>query len=213
MINKGLRSDFLDDSSKLKKRHPEVMQTTGIRDAGLASGESGTPTRVPEGGTPDRYFDSRANRQILAFARLYIRLWSVKEQTYREKFDALKEEWRKETLFLSSTHEICMHEAYQKIIGIGPPAVPLIMNELRDQPDHWFWALRSITGTNPVPERERGNLEAMAERWLEWGNRHGLTLENISTTTVKPQDVESGASVPAVETDTLRSHESGNSSV
>ena len=50
----------------------------------------------------------------------------------------------------------------------GLPAVPLILAELRRELDHWFWALRAITGEDPVPAERRGNMKEMVEIWLEW---------------------------------------------
>ena len=52
---------------------------------------------------------------------------------------------------------------------MGPAAVPLILSELRREPDHWFVALKRITGDDPVPDEVRGNIEQMAEAWLRWG--------------------------------------------
>ena len=66
-----------------------------------------------------------------------------------------------------------MHPAYQQIIGLGERALPLIFQELRREPDHWFWALAAITGKNPVPEEDAGDLEAMANDWLSWGDAQG----------------------------------------
>ena len=69
--------------------------------------------------------------------------------------------------------EMAMHPAYQEIIGMGELAVPLILAELERDPDHWFWALKAITGADPVPEHCRGHLEEMAQAWLRWGRMQG----------------------------------------
>ncbi|MGO9273516.1 MAG: hypothetical protein ACLQOO_25315 [Terriglobia bacterium] len=53
------------------------------------------------------------------------------------------------------------------------PVVPLILAELRRELDHWFWALKAITGEDPVPAVRRGNMKEMAEIWLEWGRQRG----------------------------------------
>ena len=65
---------------------------------------------------------------------------------------------------------MAMHPAYQQIIGMGTPALPLIFQELQREPDHWFWALGAITGENPVPEEDAGDLDAMTDAWLSWGS-------------------------------------------
>jgi len=66
-----------------------------------------------------------------------------------------------------------MHPAYQQIIGMGNPVVPLLLSELETTPDHWFWALNAITGADPVPEADRGIMEKMTKAWLKWGAEHG----------------------------------------
>lgn len=84
------------------------------------------------------------------------------------KFESLKNEWEEETLLLSSINDICMHPAYQQIIGMGRLAIPFIVRELTKNPTHWFWALKSITGADPVPTNKRGKVREMAQIWLHW---------------------------------------------
>lgn len=90
------------------------------------------------------------------------------------RFEALAQRWREDTEFHSAASALFMHPAYQEIIGLGPAVLPLILADLRESRDHWFWALRAITGENPVPADERGKVERMAERWLDWGHARGL---------------------------------------
>lgn len=85
----------------------------------------------------------------------------------------LAEEWRRDTGMLSIVSKIFMHPAYQRIIGMGQPVVPLIMRELEREPDHWFWALNAITGANPIQAQQKGSLNQMAQAWLEWGRENG----------------------------------------
>jgi hypothetical protein len=65
------------------------------------------------------------------------------------------------------------HPAYLQIIGMGKEAVPLLLDELRREPDHWFAALQAITGTNPIPPSACGNVDDMTQAWLSWGEREG----------------------------------------
>ena len=62
-----------------------------------------------------------------------------------------------------------LHPAYQKIIGLGQQAIPLILKELEKEPRLWFWALRMLTRTDPVSENILGDLKAMQKAWLDWG--------------------------------------------
>lgn len=88
-------------------------------------------------------------------------------------FRQLADQWQSETQFLSSTTAICTHPAYQRIIGLGPQVIPLILAELEKQPGHWFWALRALTGENPVRVADQGNVPAMTTAWLTWGRDNG----------------------------------------
>ena len=63
---------------------------------------------------------------------------------------------------------------YQRIIGMGWSAVPLILEELRREPDQWFWALEAITEENPVPPDAAGQVRRSAEAWVQWGRDRGL---------------------------------------
>jgi hypothetical protein len=88
-------------------------------------------------------------------------------------FAKLAEQWRSETGMFSVVSRISMHPAYQRIIGMGQPAVPLILSELEREPDHWFWALNAITGANPINVEQRGKIHQMAQAWIEWGKANG----------------------------------------
>ena len=88
------------------------------------------------------------------------------------KFNQLAENWRTERGITSSMTAMILCRSYQAIIGMGPTAVSLILQRLRaegDNPDHWFWALQILTGEDPVPEEDDGNLRKMADAWLRWG--------------------------------------------
>jgi hypothetical protein len=87
------------------------------------------------------------------------------------QFYGLLSEWRAETAGLSSTTKIIMNAAYQQIIGLGPPAVPLLLRELTIRPEHLGWALRSITREDPVPSDAAGDVVRIANEWLAWGRR------------------------------------------
>lgn len=89
------------------------------------------------------------------------------------KFIRLRDEWKAQRGYSSSTEQLVMHSAYQKIIGMGSDAIPLILRELATSPDRWFWALRAITDEDPVLPEARGNSEAMRQAWLEWGREQG----------------------------------------
>jgi hypothetical protein len=88
-------------------------------------------------------------------------------------FRTLADQWRRETRHISSDHDIALNPAYQRIIGMGDRAIPLILRDLQSntEPSHWFWALTAISQENPIPSDEIGHIQRMRERWLEWGHR------------------------------------------
>ena len=94
-------------------------------------------------------------------------------ETLAERFERLAAVWRTETAHLSSSTRMAEHPAYQAIIQMGPAVVPLILADLARQPEHWFSALRTITGANPVDSANAGRIDQMAEAWLRWGKDHG----------------------------------------
>ena len=94
----------------------------------------------------------------------------------RPRFQHLADEWRRERGAMSSITEMAMLPSYQKIIGMGDAAIPLILTELKsegDDPDQWFWALGAITGANPVSPEDQGDFVKMAQAWLKWSEDEG----------------------------------------
>jgi hypothetical protein len=91
-----------------------------------------------------------------------------------ERFRRLAAEWKEASRDLSNTAQMAMLRPYQGIIGMGPPVVPLILEELRREPDHWFWALEAITEQNPVPREAAGKVHLMAQAWIRWGQQQGI---------------------------------------
>src|SRR4051794_25734731 len=99
---------------------------------------------------------------------------SMRMPDVRERFHRLAAEWKEQSRFLSNTAQMAMLRPYQRIIGMGPAVVPLILEELRREPDQWFWALEAITEQDPVPPEALGRVRSMAQAWVEWGTREGL---------------------------------------
>ncbi len=96
-----------------------------------------------------------------------------KPEQVQNRFRRLVDEWRRKRGVTSNLTHLVMHSAYQQIIGMGPDAVPFLLRELEQTPDHWFWALKVITGEDPVAETDRGSLKKMTKAWLEWGRKRG----------------------------------------
>ena len=90
------------------------------------------------------------------------------------RFKQLVQEWKHErNPFSSRPDEWAMCWSYQKIIAMGPRVIPLILTELRTDPDHWFWALSALADADPVPPSKRGQFSEMTQAWLNWGEQNG----------------------------------------
>ena len=108
--------------------------------------------------------------------RVHYALPASSRRDPRERFRSLARRWRSETQWLSSTTEIAMNPAYQAIIGMGADALPLILEELRHNSGHWYWALKAISNEDPVVPRDRGSVRKMKDAWLRWGETKGLIV-------------------------------------
>lgn len=91
-----------------------------------------------------------------------------------DKFKRLLNEWQEDSMLMSSVTDMVMLRSYQAIIGMGPDVVPMILNELKYNPDYLFWALEAVTEINPVFPGDEGNLKRMAKAWIEWGRKEGI---------------------------------------
>ena len=80
--------------------------------------------------------------------------------------------WRSETFFFSLVKDRVEHPAFQKIVSMGQKVVPLIVSELREQPDFLFLALHAITGENPVTPQSQGRPDDIINAWLIWAERN-----------------------------------------
>src|SRR5438477_10974064 len=87
-------------------------------------------------------------------------------ETVEEHFRRLEATWNAETAYLSSYTDIVEHPAFREIIQLGNAVVPLMLRDLEERPRLWVWALPEITGADPVPAGEGGNIAKMSEAWL-----------------------------------------------
>ncbi len=81
--------------------------------------------------------------------------------------------WKTETNGMSSIDRKTRHPSYQAIIQMGKRIIPLILEDLQREPNHWFSALKIISGQSPVSPVDRGNILRMREEWLKWGIENG----------------------------------------
>jgi hypothetical protein len=93
--------------------------------------------------------------------------------THIAQFEQLATQWRQETRGISSSNAITMHPAYQQIIGMGKAVIPLLLKELEIKSGRWYWALKAITGEDPVLPEHHGHTQKMTDAWLQWGRDRG----------------------------------------
>ena len=73
------------------------------------------------------------------------------EQLFTQlRFQLLAEKWKEESKFFSFAKDSVQLPDYQSIIVMGKTALPYILEDMQKQPNHWFSALKAITGENPV---------------------------------------------------------------
>lgn len=92
------------------------------------------------------------------------------------EFQNLASSWKEKRHILSSVDAMVIIPEYQRIVGMGETALPMLIAQLKregDDPDLWFPALHAITGINPVPAEDTGNLVKMARAWIDWANKEG----------------------------------------
>jgi hypothetical protein len=108
---------------------------------------------------------------IEATASVYTQIVGT-DSFFERSFEMLRDQWYAETEYTSSFTRLVMSSAYQRIIGMGPEAVPLILRQIEregDDPGHWGWALSAITREDPVPNNAAGDTVKIADAWLSWG--------------------------------------------
>lgn len=84
-----------------------------------------------------------------------------------EKFYSLATQWKRETGRFSVIARRYENPAYKAILDMREPAIPLILNELKRNPDRWFAALEKLTGENPA--KDAVNFYEAVDRWVAWG--------------------------------------------
>jgi hypothetical protein len=136
-----------------------------IIDDGTDYREWRSVTRIPATAVPT---PSGSNRASLRAAMATMNVPIV------ARFRRLADQWVGETENMSSIQDIVTHPAYQEIIGMGPAVIPLLIDELEREPNHWFSALHAVSGgQDPVPPEHAGDLDEMVKAWLDWAGANG----------------------------------------
>jgi hypothetical protein len=97
----------------------------------------------------------------------------VEDLGLEARFKSLVAQWKTARGHSSSINAWAQLPTYRAIVDIGAPVIPLLLQELEREADHWFWALKELTGENPVTPASRGNVAEMAKCWIQWGKEKG----------------------------------------
>lgn len=114
--------------------------------------------------------DSTAKDMIYEIIFIDLALEKIKD--FR-KFHNLAKVWKEETKLSSFPITITQNPSYLEIIGMGEKAIPFILRDLTTKPNHWFVALRAITGISPIEPSHKGDIIKMSEDWISWGKENG----------------------------------------
>jgi hypothetical protein len=99
---------------------------------------------------------------------------AVAAEALKDRFLRLAEAWEQAVAHHSSSSIRYSHPAYQEISRLGPAVVPLLLRDLEATGRHWFAALHTITGADPVPREHAGRIGKMKAAWLRWGKEQGF---------------------------------------
>ncbi len=122
----------------------------------------------------------KCSREAYCFAGkekqwVIVALGNTAELNAKEAFRRFSAKWREEIGADSSLSNMFENINYLSVIALGRKVVPLILADLQREPVPWFTALQAITGENPVDAQSAGDFRKMAEAWLQWGRKRGLT--------------------------------------
>ena len=124
--------------------------------------------------TLSRQVVSGSHRPDITRPARFLRVHEVSQSSVGARFRRLAEIWLAAVLNISSVEDMILHPAYQEIIGMGPAVLPLLLEELEREPNHWFAALVAVSGgANPVAAEDQGDLDRMTDAWLQWAEAHG----------------------------------------
>lgn len=89
-------------------------------------------------------------------------------------FYAVLRRWKSETAFESNPEKIVSHPSFEALVNNAETIAPLILYELKKQPSHLVWALEEAFHERPYAEADQGNIRAMSEAWVAWGETNGV---------------------------------------
>jgi hypothetical protein len=90
-------------------------------------------------------------------------------------FNILADQWAEycQSIMLSSNiDDYLKHPAYAKLVALGKPAIPYIMQRYQTDDLPWEFVLDDITGFMWIKDHHRFSPKLLKKRWLEWWKEH-----------------------------------------
>ena len=101
-------------------------------------------------------------------------LRSIYQNSLKEYFESLKYLWLDETKYSSNIFLTTNHPAHLNIIKLGNQILPLLIEDLQNDNNHWFITLNIISGENPVLPKHTGNVDEMRQDWINWAQINNI---------------------------------------
>ena len=95
---------------------------------------------------------------------------------YVHLFDGLVNQWKAETLTMSSLGQMTALKSFKDITAMREKVLPLIYRNLQKQPSWLVVAGIEIAGENPTPAAAQGNIIRIVDAWLRWAERTGADV-------------------------------------
>jgi hypothetical protein len=86
-------------------------------------------------------------------------------------FNALADEWeahRRKTILSSSIWDYLNHPAYKKLVGLGRPAIPYIIERYKKDQLPWGFVLQEITGIQIIKDPNSFSPGEVKKQWIDW---------------------------------------------
>ncbi len=125
--------------------------------------------------TPEAHFielNKQASYEYFISTSSYLR--DVYQNTLKDYFESLKNLWLEETKFSSNIYLTTNHPAHLGLIHLGEQILPFLIDDLKNNNNHWFITLNKITGINPISEAHVGNVEQMRSDWIKWAEENNI---------------------------------------
>ncbi|MEO6613631.1 MAG: hypothetical protein ABIT05_12650 [Chitinophagaceae bacterium] len=116
--------------------------------------------------------NKQASFEFFISTSSYLR--DIYQDSLKEYFDSLKLLWLEETKYSSNVFLTTNHPAHLTIVQLGEQVLPLLIEELQNNSNHWFFTLNQITGVTPIPPEHVGDVELMRNDWINWANENNI---------------------------------------